>query len=174
MNETGETFRALAERNAITLQSMAQGGVRARRGRTDCGFCVSRIVSRAPGQHATLEVICDAVRAGRGDGVTLLLFLFQSPLLNRAIDLAKIVDAGILLGRCTGLDEVWNRDGGQEADDRDHDHDFNEGETELTISLDLHSFYFGLFICGRELRGKLVYQYDFVHALPSANRVAGP
>lgn len=136
---------------------MAQGSVRACRIRTDGCRCISRVVGGAGWQHATLEIIHDAVRAGCGDGVTLFLLLLQSPLLNCSIDLAEVVDAGILLSRCTGLDEIGNRDGSQEADDRDDDHDFNKGEAGLTIGFDLHGIYLCLSACGRERHERLFY-----------------
>ena len=136
---------------------MAQRSVRACRIRADDCLDVSRVVSGAGWQHTALEIIGDAVRTGRGDGVTLFLLLLQSPLLNSSIDLAEVVDAGVLLGRCASLDEIGNRDGSQEADDRDHDHDFNKGEAGLTISFDLHGFYFCFSACGRERHERLFY-----------------
>ncbi len=63
---------------------------------------------------------------------------FQSPLLLRRINLAKVVNTGIGLGRLTSANEVRNRDRSEEADDGDHDHDFDEGETSFAGCIDLH------------------------------------
>src|SRR5690348_11731774 len=39
-------------------------------------------------------------------------FIFQRPLLLGAVNLAQVVNTGVLLGGSTRLDEVWNRDRG--------------------------------------------------------------
>ena len=70
---------------------------------------------------------------------------FQRPLLLRTVNLAKVVDTGIGLGRLTSANEVRNRDRSEEADDGHNDHDFNEGETGFAGCIDLHSTY--LFCC---------------------------
>ena len=46
---------------------------------------------------------------GFGDCRGGIFFEFKSPLLNGAINLSKIVDAGVLLGGGAGFDEVGNR-----------------------------------------------------------------
>jgi hypothetical protein len=62
----------------------------------------------------------------RGAG---LLACFQSPFIHCRGNLPHIVDASILLGRSTGLHEVGNGDGGQQANDGHDNHDFHQGET---------------------------------------------
>jgi len=75
-------------------------------------------------------------------GITGLQLGFQGQLIYRAINLAKVVDAGIGLGGLAGANEVGNRDRSEEADDGHHDHDFNEGETGFPGGVDLHSYSF--------------------------------
>ena len=75
-----------------------------------------------------------------GSRARALLFL-QRPLLLRAVNLAEVVDTGVLLGGGTGFDEVGDRDRSEEADDGHDDHDFNEGEAGFTIgSINMHGF----------------------------------
>ena len=69
-------------------------------------------------------------------------FGFQRPHLDGTVHLAKVVDAGSFLGFGASADEIGDRDGSQETDDRDHDHDFDESESRITIFLDLHNFTF--------------------------------
>ena len=64
---------------------------------------------------------------------------FQSPLLLRAIDLAKIIDARVFLRRRARFDEVRDRDRGQQADDGDDDHDFYQREAGFFRAVDFHS-----------------------------------
>lgn len=85
-------------------------------------------------------VVAAAARAGRGAAFDVFVnfglhevragfdFLFKSPLFLRAVNLAEVVDASIALGSAAGFDEVGDRDGGEQADDRHNDHDFNECE----------------------------------------------
>ena len=47
------------------------------------------------------------------DRVNGAFLVFQRPLLDRAINLAEVVDAGVLLCRSSGSDEVGDRDGSQ-------------------------------------------------------------
>src|ERR1051325_3789306 len=56
------------------------------------------------------------------------LFVFQSPLLNRAVNLAQVVDAGILLRSRAGSDVIRDGDGSQHPDCSHDDHDFYQGE----------------------------------------------
>ena len=63
--------------------------------------------------------------------VRAVLAVFQRPLLDRAVDQAEVVDAGIFASGFTSLDEVRDRDRGEETDDGHDDHDFNEREARL-------------------------------------------
>jgi len=65
----------------------------------------------------------------RADVVRAVLAVFQRPLLDRTVDQAQVVDARIFAGCFTSLDEVRDRNRGQETDDCHHDHDFDERET---------------------------------------------
>jgi len=53
---------------------------------------------------------------------------FERPGLNRAIDLAQVVNAGIHLGGGASLYEVGDRDCGQEANDGHYNHDLHQGK----------------------------------------------
>ena len=76
------------------------------------------------------------VRSQRADvrfhAVRAVLAVFQRPLLDRTVDQAQVVDARIFAGCFTSLDEVRDRNRGQETDDCHHDHDFDEREARFT------------------------------------------
>ena len=74
-------------------------------------------------ERVVLDVVPDVSTAG---GVGVLLLVFQRPLMLAGINLAEVVDAGVLLRGIARPNEVRNRNGGQQADDGNHDHDFNE------------------------------------------------
>ena len=76
--------------------------------------------------RADVEALAEQVGVAGDVGVDLLL-LEGSGVLG-VIDLLEVRDARIFLRGFAGLDEVRDRDGGEQADDRDHDHDFNQGE----------------------------------------------
>ena len=65
--------------------------------------------------------------------------LLKQQLLDRAVDEAQVVDAGVGLRGPASADEVRDRNGGQEADNCNHDHDFNEREARFTGGIDLHN-----------------------------------
>ena len=67
---------------------------------------------------------------------------FQGPLLLGTVDLAQVVDAGVLLRGRAGAHEVGDGDGGQQADDGHHDHDFHQREARLFDGIEFHSFEF--------------------------------
>ena len=62
--------------------------------------------------------------SGRG-GIGGRLFILQRPLLFGSVNLAEIVNAGVLLSLCAGTYEVRDGDGGQKTDDGHDDHDFD-------------------------------------------------
>ena len=53
----------------------------------------------------------------------------DAPLLASGLELLHVRNAGALLRFITILDEVRDRDSGQNGNDCDHDHDFDEGKT---------------------------------------------
>ena len=65
-------------------------------------------------------------------------FVFESELFFGAVDLAEVIDAGVLLSGGAGLDEVGDRDRSEEADDGHHDHNFNQREAAFAGGIDLH------------------------------------
>ena len=62
------------------------------------------------------------------DAVARRLLVFERPLLHGAVNLAKVVDTGVLLRGRAGLNEVRDRNRRQQTDDRHNDHDFHKGE----------------------------------------------
>ena len=117
-----------------TLKSMISDGT----GRFG-GHVVVRIgaSSRAGRIHFDVFVRTDQIGGDRTISGSFLVF--QRPLLLRAINLAKVVYAGIFLSRRAGFHEVRNGDRGQQTDDGHHDHDFHQGETRLTGGLNFHT-----------------------------------
>ena len=55
--------------------------------------------------------------------------MLKRPLLLGAVNLAKVVDAGVHLGLGASLYEVGNGNGRQQADDGHDNHDFNQRES---------------------------------------------
>ncbi len=70
--------------------------------------------------------------------------MLQSPLLFGCINNAKIINTDLGLSSGSGFEKVWNRQTGQQPDDRDNDHDFDEGKREFTTVHGLHNFLFYL------------------------------
>ena len=77
-------------------------------------------------RSAILDVCVDR---GRNNRVTSVFLGFQRPLFLRAINLAEVVNAGVLLGGCASFHKVGDRDRSQQADDGHNDHDFHKRET---------------------------------------------
>ena len=74
----------------------------------------------------------------QGNGVATRLLVFERPLLDSAVNLAKVVDTGVLLRGRAGLNEVRDRNGRQQTDDRHDDHDFNQCEASFGFVLNFH------------------------------------
>jgi len=101
------------------------------------GECVLRIrrAGRRGALSAATQIRLDVLDRGNGG---LGGFVFQRPGLFGAVNLAKVVDAGGLLGLEARAHEIWNRDGCQQSDDGHHNHDFHECKSPGSNSLDLH------------------------------------
>jgi hypothetical protein len=84
---------------------------------------------------ATFDV---GVHSGVVSGGASALLILQGPLFLRAVNLAEVVHASILLRGATGFHEVRDRDRGQQTNDGNDDHDFHELETGFTIRFNLH------------------------------------
>jgi hypothetical protein len=98
-------------------------------------------VSAAAGAVRILVVLDVHRHVSRTGNVRIRLLVLQGSLLLGVVNLAQVVNAGILLGRVARPDEVRDRDGGQQADDGDHNHDFHEGEARLACHSHFHLFF---------------------------------
>jgi len=78
------------------VRSLSERAQRAGRVRADRGYGVGA-VRRASREGASRGELDVGLNGGQANSSTRGLFVFQRPLLNRAIQLAKVVDAGILL-----------------------------------------------------------------------------
>jgi hypothetical protein len=67
--------------------------------------------------------------------------LLHRPLLDGAVDLPQVVDAGILLGVGAGAEEIRNRNNSEQAKESDYDDYFNERKSRKTefLALDRRS-----------------------------------
>ena len=65
--------------------------------------------------------------------------ILQRILLDGAVDLPQVVDAGILLRRRARFHEVGDRDRGEQPNDGHHDHDFNQREALLPVCSCFHN-----------------------------------
>ncbi|MDB6125042.1 MAG: hypothetical protein JWQ71_4035, partial [Pedosphaera sp.] len=94
-----------------------------------------RGAERSGARGATAQVglhIGDVRRGGRGG------LGFQGPLLLGPVQLAQVVDAGVLLRGRAGAHEVGDGDGRQQTDDGHHDHDFHEREARFGYLIEFH------------------------------------
>src|ERR1017187_2292029 len=64
---------------------------------------------------------------------------FDSPCLLGSVNLTEVVDAGIGLCGLTGMDEIRNRNRGQQTNNGHHDHDFHECEARLAGCVSFHT-----------------------------------
>src|SRR2546425_5258742 len=100
----------------VRRQEVAVGGLATSRGTR---WLVSYIVNAvavgesAAARRANHRVLQVVANVREGDRVNGAFLVFQRPLLDRAINLAEVVDAGVLLCRSSGSDEVGDRDGSQ-------------------------------------------------------------
>ena len=84
-----------------------------------------------PGQGAGIATTEVRLEVGISGGIGAAFALLQGPLLLGGIELAEVADASAGLRFLAGIDEVGNRDRGQQTDDGDNDHDFHQGESAL-------------------------------------------
>ena len=75
-----------------------------------------------------LDVAKRSYQIGPGGQVAIGLVVLNSPELLRGFDLGKILDANLSLSPEPALDEVWDGNRYDQADNRDHDHDFDQSE----------------------------------------------
>ena len=118
-----------------------RGAQRARRGHINSIDAVStaRGASRVRAGRATAKV---RLNVGNHGGDCGELFVFQSPLLFRTIDLAQVVNTRVLLGSRTRANEIGNSNRCQQTDDRNDDHDFHQREATLARFIDSHTALF--------------------------------
>lgn len=113
---------------------MAVGRSAATRNAGGLGLAIGDTITSGPARaagRAKQRVLQIGCHISLRDPVSGRLFIFQGVLLDRAIDLAKVIDARVFLRSDARADEVWDRDGGQQPDDGNHDHDFDEREARL-------------------------------------------
>jgi hypothetical protein len=127
---------------------------------------IGKRVASGRANNLVLEITADVTELRLG---VVRLLGFQCPGLDRAIDLAQVIDAGIHLGRGTGFDEVRYRDRCQQPDNRHDDHDFHQGEASCLI---FGSFHFEPFRPRgvNKATGGLLLITKSVHELPVADR----
>ena len=96
---------------------MAVGRSPARRNTGGLGLAIDNAITVRPGRAASgakqrvLQIRRNVCLCHRVDW---RFFVFQSILLDRAIDLSQVVDAYVSLGGDAGTNEVGNRDRGQQ------------------------------------------------------------
>ena len=99
---------------------------------------------RTRGEAADSASAQERLKHGRRYGCCRPLIQLQRPLLNGAINLAQVVDAGIALRGLARLDEVGDGNRSQQANDGHYDHDFHQRETRFAGCSILHYFTFRL------------------------------
>ena len=103
---------------------------------------VIRVVIRAMRRLLNVAILSDQVGNFRHISRTLDHYV----LFAGGLKLLHVADARSALGLIAVLDEVRDRNSGQNGDDGDHDHDFNEGKTLQEVFHGCVPF-FWLFIC---------------------------
>ena len=76
-----------------------------------------------------------------------LVSMRHRPLFASRLNLLHVADASSLLGLVAVLDEVRDRNSGQNGDDGDHDHDFNEGKTLQEVFHGCVPFFVFVYLC---------------------------
>ena len=92
------------------------------------GNRIGRVVRGA--ERRCLDVV---VRTNEIADIGGLAGIGNAIVLRGGLDLAHVGNARALLRVVAVLDEVRDRDGGEDADDGDHDHDFDQGEALLEL-----------------------------------------
>ena len=69
-------------------------------------IAIGESVSAGGADNLVFQIAADVRELGLG---IVGLLCFERPGLNRAIDLAQVIDAGVHLGRSAGFNEVGNR-----------------------------------------------------------------
>ena len=107
------------------------------------GNAVRRLVIGAERRLLNVAILSDQVGNLRHVGGTLDHYvLFAS-----SLELLHVADARSALGLVAVLDEVRDRNSGQNGDDGDHDHDFNEGKTLQEVFHGCVPFFVFVYLC---------------------------
>jgi hypothetical protein len=106
----------------MRVRSAEAGGLRVHRGD---GVAIGKApAARRAGWRAS-QITADVAKANRLIGVR---SIGQRPLIDGALDLIQVIDAGLLVGFVDGLPEVGNGHRCQKAADGHHNHDFHQGK----------------------------------------------
>ena len=97
---------------------------------------------------------------------------FQRPLIGRRVNLAEVVDTGILLRGGTRFHKVRNRDRGQQTDNGHYNHDFYQREARLAEVLVRFHFLLIFLYRGVKHAAGGFYDYDFAHWIACCNHDA--
>ena len=125
-------------------------------------------IHRAIGKFARTATTEIRLQISASRGVGVIFALLQSPLLLGRINQSEIGDASIRLGGNAGAHKVWNRDGGQQADNRDNNHNFHEGEPACIVHLSFHVLTFFLLCDATWTKQETgLYDYELVHFVVS-------
>ena len=109
------------------------------------GVAVGERGSAGRTNHRVLQVAANVAETHSVGGA---FFEFHRPLLNRPVDLAKVIDTGVLLRRSTCSNEVRDRDCSEQPDNGHHDHYFYQRETALAECFLFHTLVTGPFFYG--------------------------
>ena len=106
------------------------------------GHSIRRLVKRADGR--LLNVKRRSAKRIKPWGS---LSIDHRPLLACGLELLHVADARSALGLVAILNEVRDRNSGQNGDDGDHDHDFNEGKTLQEVFHGCVPFFVFVYLC---------------------------
>ena len=154
----------------LELVSRGERTQRAGRVRADSRQGISAVGRAAGDARAGVQLDVGRQIRGQGERRTGRLALFQSPLVGRRVNLAKVVDAGIRLRCRTRFHKVRNRNRCQQADDGHNDHDFYQREARLTDVFGLFHFVYLSFFKRLNIAADGLYDNDFVHLIVCCNR----
>lgn len=118
---TRRDIRRGSEPDMIPRIFLAHGQIRHRRK----GIAIQKTRSSRRADHRAFQVGTDIRKINRR---ALRFFAFGCPLLNRAVNLLKIIDAGAFVRCVSRAQKRGNCHSGEQADQRHHDHDLDQSK----------------------------------------------